>query len=233
MVYTKFKNYVFCRHESLKHGISLENIADEEESTVTEYEKSTDGVYHYHSVGLQCGLMVWNMMDAVKEGDGDRVVRCYKLMLLFNYKFGHTKYAFALLLFFANIYALLPEKEAYLLIHNRFVNKKGTKGGNIALDLHMEHLNLDVKKLLSAMGGKITEAAAQRCARSLTVMNAVMDSIYNECDKLHRSGYHGNKAISETVLSIANDLMQGNVFTYTPKRDGQKSFDQDPQKEHH
>ena len=74
------------------------------------------------------------------------------------------------------------------------------------------------------MGGKITEAAAQRCACSMTVMNAVMDSIYNECDKLHRSGYHGNKAISETVLSIANDLMQGNVFTYTLKRDGYKSF---------
>ena len=207
---------MFCRHESSKHGISLENIP---------YEKFTDGVYHYHSARLQCGLMVqWNMMDAVKEGDGDKVVRCYKLMLLFNYKFGHTKYAFALLLFFANIYALLPEKEAYLLIYNRFVNRKGTKGGNIALDLHMEHLNLDVKKLLSAMGGKITEAAAQRCARSMTVMNAVMDSIYNECDKLHRSSYYGNKAISETVLSIANDSMQGNVFTYTPKRDGYKSF---------
>ena len=88
----------------------------------------------------------------------------------------------------------------------------------------MEHLNLDVEKLLSAMGGKITEAAAQRCARSMTVMNAVMDSIYNECDNLHDSGYHGNKAISETVLSIANDLMQGNVFTYTPKRDDYKSF---------
>ena len=67
-------------------------------------------------------------MDAVKDGDGDRVVRCYKLMLLFNYKFDHTKYAFAFLLFFAKIYDLLPEKEAYLLIHNRFVNKKGTKG---------------------------------------------------------------------------------------------------------
>ena len=84
----------------------------------------------------------------------------------------------------------------------------------------MEHLNLDIKKPLSAMGGKITEAAAQRCARSMTVMNAVMDSIYHECDKLHRSGYHGKiyKAISETVLSIANDLMQGNVFTYVMKK---------------
>ena len=38
----------------------------------------------------------------------------------------------------------------------------------------MEHLNLGLKKLLQAMGVKITEAAAQRCLRSITIMNEVM-----------------------------------------------------------
>ncbi len=195
------------------------NVIENKESPA-----STDHLYNYHNARLQCGLLVHNMMDAIKEGDGDRLVRCYKMILLFQYKFHHTKYAFALLLFFAKINALLSEKEAYLLIHNRFVNKKGKKGGNIALDLHMEHLNLDVKKLLRAMGGNITEAAAQRSARSMTVMNNVMDSIYEECDKSHRAGYHGSKTSTETVHSITDDLMQRNVFNYTPGREGYKSF---------
>lgn len=96
-------------------------------------------------------------MDAIKEGDGERLVRTYKIVLWFEYKFNHTKYTYALLLFFATTTtkknALLPE-EAYLLVHNRFLNSKGSKGGNIPLDLHMEHLNLDVKNLFQAMWGR-------------------------------------------------------------------------------
>ena len=120
----------------------------------TEAKQKSDSIYNYHNARLQSGLLVLNMMDAVREGDGDRLVRCFKMVLLFNYRFNHTKYAFVILLFFAKIYSLLSEREAHLLIHNRFLNKKGKKGGNVALDLHMEHLNLDVKKLLHAMGGQ-------------------------------------------------------------------------------
>lgn len=187
-------------------------------------ENSTDRIYNYHNARLQCGLLVLNMMDAIQEGDGSRLVRCFKMVLLFNYKFNHTKYAFILLLFFAKIYGLLSERAAYLLVHNRFVNKKGKKGSNIALDLHMEHLNLDVKKLLHAMGGKITQAAAQRCARSMTVVNKIMNGMYDECSKSHRGGYHGIKTSTETVNSITHDLMQGRVFTFTPGREGYPSF---------
>ena len=88
--------------------------------------------------------------------------QCYKVILLFEFKFKHTKYAYILLLLFAKVYTLLSEKEAELLVLNRFLNKKGKEGGKIPLDLHMEHLNLVLKKLLQAMGVKITEAAAQR-----------------------------------------------------------------------
>ena len=105
-----------------------------------------------------------------------------------------------------------------MLVHNRFLNKKGHKGYNIPLDLHMEHLNLDLKKLLKAMGGKITQNAAQRCARSLTVMNKVLDAVYDDCNKQHRHGYHGSKNKTETVQSIATDLNEGKVFENVPGR---------------
>ena len=74
------------------------------------------------------------------------------------------------------------------------------------------------------MGGKITEAAAQRCARSITVMNKIMDTVYDDCDKSRRHGYHGYKNSTETVQSIATDLLQGEVFKYTAGRDGYPSF---------
>ena len=106
--------------------------------------------------------LFFNIMDAIKEGDGNRLMQCYKVVLLFEFKFKHTKYAYILLLLFAKVYALLSEKEAVLLVHNRFLNKKGKKGVNIPLDHHMEHLNLVLNKLLQAVDVKITEAAAQR-----------------------------------------------------------------------
>ena len=179
---------------------------------------SNDNIYNYHNARLQCGLLVLNMMDAIKERDGSRLVRCFKIVLLFNYKFKHTKYAYALLLFFAKVNAMLSAKDAYLLVHNRFINKKGKKAGNIPLDRHMEHLNLDVKKILNAMGGKITKAAAQRCAQSISVTNTVIETVYQECEKSHRSGYHGLKNSDESVKSIATDLLQGKVFDCIPGR---------------
>ena len=198
--------------------------ATETNAAAQEKDKNVDCINNYHNARLQCGLLVLNIMDAIKEGDANRLVRCYKIVLLFQYKFKHTKYAYLLLLFFAKMYAILSKKEAFLLLHNRFLNKKGKKGGNIPLDLHMEHLNLDLKKLLKVMGGKLTQQAAQRCARSITVLNKIMDTVFEECGKPHHSGYHGNKNSEETVQSIANDLLQGNAFHYIPGREGYKSF---------
>ena len=114
----------------------------------------------------------------------------------------HLSYSY----FFAKIYALLSEKEAFKVVHNRFVNKTGKRGGNIPLDLHMEHLNLDLKKLLNAMGGKITEASAQRCARSIT------------------GGFRGTQNANETVTSITDDPLQITAFQHNPGREGYPSF---------
>lgn len=72
----------------------------------------------------------------------------------------HTKYACVLLLFFAQNCALLSEEESFHLVANRFVNVKGKLGGNIPLDLHMEHPNLLLKRLAKGMGGSITAAGS-------------------------------------------------------------------------
>ena len=117
----------------MKHKQEETSTADSEDKE----EKKDDKIFNYHNARLQCGLLFYNLIDAIKEGDGNRLVRCYKLILLFEYKFHHTKYAFLLLHFFANIYAILPKHQAFIMIHNRFLNKKGTRGGNIPLDLHI------------------------------------------------------------------------------------------------
>lgn len=51
------------------------------------------------------------------------------------------KYAYVVLLFLGKVYAILSPGMAFELIHNRAFNALEKIGGNIPLDLRMEHLN--------------------------------------------------------------------------------------------
>ena len=78
---------------------------------------------------------------------------------------------------------LLSEAESLSLISNRFANYKGTPRGNIPLDLHMEHMNMLVKRLAKAMGANVTEKSLQRAARSILALNNVTEGIADDCSK--------------------------------------------------
>lgn len=194
------------------------------EEPANEVSHDDDSIYNYHNSRLQMGLLLMNIADAIKEGDGLRLVNCYKFVLLFVYQFNHTKYAYVLLLFFTQIYAFLSEEDSFSLIFNRFINSKGKGGGNIPLDLFMEHLNLLLKRLAKGMGANVTNASLQRAAQSIVPLNKAMDAIYNDCNKVKRSGHHGSKDPEEAVSIIVNDLIRGKVFEKSPGRQGYPSF---------
>ncbi|KAJ7337862.1 hypothetical protein OS493_008020 [Desmophyllum pertusum] len=82
------------RHERVQHQEDYQTAApDATGATATDKgkEAKADCIYNYHNARLQCGLLILNMMDAIKEGDGTRLMQCYKVVLLFEYKFKHTK----------------------------------------------------------------------------------------------------------------------------------------------
>lgn len=165
-----------------------------------------------------------DIVDAIKEGDGYRLLSYYKFVLLFAYKFKHTKYAYVLLLFFVLTCAVLSKEESFCLIVNRFINSMGRWGGNIPLDLFMEHLNLLLKRLGKGMGGNMTNASLQRAAQSVVPLNNVMMGINEDYLKVKRSGHHGSENPGEAVEIIVNDLIKGNVFQRLPARSGYPSF---------
>ena len=125
--------------------------------------------------------------------------------------------------FFVLTCAVLSKEESFCLIVNRFINSIGKWGGNIPLDLFMEHLNLLLKRLGKGMGGNMTNASLQRAAQSVVPLD-VMKGIYEDCSKIKRSGHHGSKNPEEAVEVIVNDLLKGNVFGHRPGRSGYPSF---------
>lgn len=76
------------------------------------------------------------------------------------------KSSYAVHLFLAKFRAILPTGMALELIHNRLLMLLEEQGGNISLDLRMEHLTKLSKIALRQLGANVSEAGAQRIARS-------------------------------------------------------------------
>ena len=228
-MYKRQMNFMFFdityRHESVQHpDLEVASDTQPEDQFSEDSQSESDRIFNYHNARLQLGLLFMDIVDAIKEGDVFRLVNCYKFVLLFAYKFKHTKYAYALLLFFVLIRAVLSEEESLCLVVNRFINSMGKKGGNIPLDLFMEHLNLLLKRLGKGMGGNMTNSSLQRAAQSVVPLNDVMKGIYDDCSKVKRSGHHGSKNPEEAVEIIVNDLLKGKAFEKLPGRSGYPSF---------
>lgn len=109
---------------------------------------SRDGVFVYAAAVLNDGPLLLELKDAIREGDGEHILHCWKVMLLYFRYAGHTNYqreAFTLL---ALVNASASPGVASQLTWGRVVNTRGGKGHNVPIDhdLHMEHLNHTLKE---------------------------------------------------------------------------------------
>ena len=108
----------------------------------TEHSKTTtDEVREYGRQLLGLGLLYEEYLDAIREGDGGRVLRCWRYLLPIFKATGRKNYACEVLnMLFQHLYQLPPRQSSQLL-WSRFVNVHGRPGKNIPGDLQMEHLN--------------------------------------------------------------------------------------------
>ncbi|KAK3742920.1 hypothetical protein QZH41_004490 [Actinostola sp. cb2023] len=71
-------------HEIQKHNLSSNPVEPTRSTIPTESEVSVkeDHIHNYACIRLSMGMLIFNINDVVKEGDGERIVRCWKFMLL-------------------------------------------------------------------------------------------------------------------------------------------------------
>ena len=77
---------------------------------------------------LSFGFLLFDMLDAVKEGDGERLIRLYKVALLIYKAYGHTNYAYSTFLLTVQINATMSPRVKHDVTWNRFWNSSGGKG---------------------------------------------------------------------------------------------------------
>ena len=98
---------------------------------------------------VSSGLLYMEFVDAIREGDGHRIIRCWRYFLLhfkIERRINYSIEAFTLL---SQYQFLLSPRMAMQLTWNRTINIHGHPGKNVSCDLHLEHLNKEAKKSIA------------------------------------------------------------------------------------
>ena len=137
--------------------------------------ESEDRIMNYGLQILQMGVLLMQMNDTEKEGDGEQALRNWKLLLLYFRSPPHAKkYAYEAMRVISYSKALFTEKMATRVLQGQFINIKGGKGNNVANDLKMEHLIKYNKVILHDLCGNKTLKAIQRSSRATHGLQSVI-----------------------------------------------------------
>ena len=170
-----FMPHFKCFVESAFMATDDVHEAEDDPSLLTDEETESDGVYNYARVLCHYGALIMDFRDAWAEGDGERVIRCWKLFMPHFKCFGRTKYSLEALRIQMQVNATLSLNLAHQVMWNRFVNVRGGLGRNIPCDLFNEHVNKLMKRFIVNMGPNLTETSLQRAARSVTALHNIAE----------------------------------------------------------
>ena len=184
-----------------------------------------DGVSSYSIQLLRIGCLYMEFADAIREGDGERVIRCWRYFMPVFRAAQCTNYACeSFNLLYQHLYVLSPRLSNQLM-WSRFVNVHGRPGRNIPLDLHMEHLNRLAKDAIKNLGSNKTVGAVARIGRCIGTLSHVLDQFDREF--LLDSGSSKYKkpsatkdiaiAVEELVSSKAFSIQEGRRHQHYPK----------------
>ena len=177
-----------------------------------------DGVLEYATDVLTLGLLLMEFNDAIREGDGNRICRCWQFFLPIFKATKRKNYAIEAFVLLAQLHFLFTPRMAAQLKWSRTINTHGRPGKNIPCDLHMEHLNRLCKSSLTNLGANISDKAVLRVGKCLGEMTKIVDSYDSENGVPHQSGKHAPKSEKidrDKILEQLNDIQ---VFTPTPGR---------------
>ena len=79
-----------------KHEVQCHNVHADMEEMDSILAEESDDIFNYQCNLLNHGLLYANFRDAISEGDGERIIRCWKFLLLHFYADGSSSSKYAL-----------------------------------------------------------------------------------------------------------------------------------------
>ena len=177
-----------------------------------------DGVLAYACAVLSDGMFMLEFRDAIREGDGERAIRCWTVMMLYFKAAQRVKYALEGFHLLAQIKALLPKRLAEEVMWNRFINTSGGLGRNISLDFHMEHMNRTYKEQISRMGSNVSSKTLDSLGQAFRQSTAVSDNLLASTNIHTPAGRHSAANTEKDESAIIKELVSSQIFEYRPGR---------------
>ena len=161
---------VFDKFISLSFGATSSNYT----------HSANDGVSSYSVQLLRMGCLYLEFADAIREGDGEHVIRCWRYFLPILRTAQCTNYACeSFHLLYQHLYTLSPRLSNQLM-WNRFISVHDLRGRNNPLDLHMEHLNRLAKDAIKILGSNKAVGAVTRVGHCIGTLSHVLDQFDHE-----------------------------------------------------
>lgn len=181
-------------------------------------EKAPDGILDYACAVLSDGLLMLEFRGGISRGNGERIMRCWKFMLLYFRHFHHYKYALEAFHTLALVELVAPPHIRQQIVWSRVVNSRGGAGNNIPVDLHMEHLNRLLKDMIIGIGANISESAIVQSSKSLDGIKTVCENFDKSAGIHADSVHHTTKSSKKDQELVVKQLIQSKVFSYIPGR---------------
>lgn len=180
-----------------------------------------DDMYNYNVCLTRYGLLCKEFYDAIKEGDGSRILMSWKFLLM-HFRAdnkGSTKYVLEALYLILQVKSLLSPRQAHRLMWNRSV--KGNYS-NVPLDLDLEHDNKMMKEAVKKLNGNITEKSVNKIVKSQAIARGMLESFDRTMHIMRRSGKHlvrsdekdFNKILSKLVEEEALIRKENRMYTH-------------------
>ena len=171
-----------------------------------------DGVSSYSIQLLRIGCLYMEFADAIREGDGEHIIRCWRYFMPVFRAAQCTNYACeSFNLLYQHLYTLSPRLSNQLM-WSRFVNVHGRPGRNIPLDLHMEHLNRLAKDAIKNLGSNKTMGAVARVGRCIGTLSHVLDQFDSEISLISGSSKYKKPRATKDIAIAVEELVSSQAF---------------------
>ena len=209
------KVLMIALHTLIKQFVHLEVAFKENSATVT--QDQVDTIEEYAHEVLSLGLLLMEFNDAIHEGNGSRILRCWRYFLLFKAS-DRKNYSIEAFTLLAQEKYLLSPRMAMQLKWNRTINVHGRLGKNIPADLHMEHLNRECKEAIIGLGANITDNSIQRVGKCIDRVHSTLEQ-YNTVNSVKQeSGHHTAHSTTCDRDQLLKQLQEASIFDHRPGR---------------
>lgn len=184
----------------------------QERTEANEKDETEDKVHCYATELLSYGMLYNEFADAIREGDGNRTIRCWRYFLLFFKAHKRKNYSTEALHLLSQLHFFLSPRQSQQLMWSRFINTHGIEGRNIAADLYMEHLNRVCKNAVANLSSNITPSSFKRVGKCVGTLKELLESFDKEFNIATVSGKHAVQSSEKDCNLMLKQLLEENVF---------------------